>query len=186
MSNPTEAARRTPQNGEADAASAALPPAFPVVGAILATAISAAEKRASPGDVAHGVMAALRHLRATADEEAGDAMASAIDDAVRQHLIGGAPSDLRGGATATALPAAGPGAAVAAAIMESAADSCLAVNAHAPDNSPLEIAVNALTFQMLRHLSGAPDWETVSRELRRPTMRHGAGPILPFRGVTVH
>lgn len=182
MSNPTEAASGAPQNGEAG--SVALPAAFPVVGAILATAISAAEKRASPADVAHGVIAALRHLRATADEQAGDAMASAIDAAVRQHLPAGPLSQIR--PTVSVLPPAGPGAATAAMIMESAADSCLAINAHAPDNGPLEIAVNALTLQMLRHLDGAPEWETVERELHRPTERHGAGPILPFRGVTVH
>lgn len=181
MSNPTEAASSAPQNGEAGAN--ALPAAFPVVGAILATAISAAEKRASPADVAHGVIAALRHLRATADEQAGDAMAAAIDAAVRQHFPQGplAPRPI-----VSALPPAGPGAAAAATIMESAADSCLAVNAHAPDNGPLEIAVNALTLQMLRHLDGPPEWEMVERELQRPTERHGAGPILPFRGVTVH
>lgn len=181
MSNPTEAASGAPQNGEAG--SVALPAALPVVGAILATAISAAEKRASPADVAHGVIAALRHLRATADEQAGDAMASAIDAAVRQHLPQG-PLALR--PVVSVLPPAGPGAATAAMIMESAADSCLAINAHAPDNGPLEIAVNALTLQMLRHLDSAPEWETVERELRRPTERHGAGPILPVRGVTVH
>lgn len=182
MSNPTEAASGAAQNGEAGAS--ALPAALPVVGAILATAISAAEKRASRADVAHGVIAALRHLRATADEQAGDAMASAIDAAVRQHLPAKPLS--RAGAAMNVLPPAGPGAAAAATIMESAADSCLAVNAHAPDNEPLEIAVNALTLQMLRHLDGPPEWETVERELQRPTERHGAGPILPFRGVTVH
>lgn len=182
MSNPTEAAPGAAQNGEAG--SGAIPAALPVVGAILATAISAAEKRASPADVAHGVIAALRHLRATADEEAGDAMAAAIDAAVRQHFPQGRLSS--SGAAAGFLPPAGPGAAAAAMIMESAADSCLAVNAHAPDNGPLEIAVNALTLQMLRHLDGPPEWETVERELRRPIERHGAGPILPFRGVTLH
>jgi len=185
MSNPT-----APRNGAAaPPAAPAVPAALPVVSAILATAISAAEKRASPADVAHGVIAALRHLRATADEEAGYAMAAAIDTAVRQHLLAGGMADLRlngHGPAAAALPPAGPGAAAASAILQSAADSCLAINAHASDNEPLEIAVGALTRQIARHLGGEPGWEVVERELHRPILHHGGGPILPFRGVTVH
>jgi hypothetical protein len=193
MSNPTDAPTHAPNGARNSApdptAAASAPASLPVISAILATALSAAEKRAGPADVAHGVIAALRHLRATADEEAGYTMAAAIDTTVRQHLLAGGMSELRRtgrGPVFTALPPAGPGAAAAALIMESAADSCLAINAHAQDNEPLEIAVNALALQIGRHLGGEPGWEMVERELHRPVERHGGGPILPFKGVTVH
>lgn len=185
MSNPRDSHHAAAAAGGVPAPGAQVPASLPVVSAILATALAAAEKRASPGDVAHGVLAALRRLRATADEEAGDAMVAAIDAAIRQNLLTGGLTDRRGPATIAALPPVGPGAAAAAVIMESAAESCLAVNAHAPDNEPLEIAVNALTFQIGRHLGGAPGWEEVERELHRPLAHHGVGAILPA-GAVIH
>lgn len=167
----------------------AAPSALPVVSAILATAISAAEKRASSADVAHGVLAALRHLRAAADEEAGYTMAAAIDTTVRQHLLANVMAERRRVGhepDEVLLPPAGPGASVAAAILESAADSCLAVNAHAPDNEPLEIAVNALAGQIGRHLNGLPAWPSVERELHKSQEGRATAAVLPIDGVTIH
>lgn len=194
MSNPNASGPAKP--GPADEVDSTPPgmedlTALPVVTAILASAISVAEERASSGDVVHGVLAALRHLRHTADEEAGYAMASAIDTSVRNSLLVSGMSERRriGHEPITApLPPAGPGASIASIIMESAADSCLAVNAHAPDNEPLEIAVNALAMQIGSHLNGLPAWDDVEREMRRPAERHGPGPaaILPIGGATIH
>lgn len=172
----------------ADSSVAMVAEPFPVVGAVVASAVSAAEKRASPADVAYGVVAALRRLRAAADEEAGYAMAAAVDTAIRRNLLAGSLAELRRtgrNPPHVVLPTAGPGAASAAAIMESAADSCLAINAYAPDNGPFEAAVGVLTHQIGRHLDGEPAWESVERELHRPAAQSG-GFILPLQGATVH
>ncbi len=163
----------------------------PVVQAVIASALHAARERSGPGDVAHGLIAGLRHLRTAADEQGGYAVAAAIDTAVRTRILAeNLEAARRDGRRPdpVALPAAGPALAVATAILENAADSCLAVNAHAPDNGPLEIAVFALTGQLIQHLGGAPDWRDVERELHRPSARHGAvsSAVLPAAGATVH
>ncbi|HEY0835315.1 MAG TPA: hypothetical protein VGE72_15540 [Azospirillum sp.] len=164
---------------------------LPVVNAIIATATSAALKRGSEEDVGLGVIAALRRLRATAQEEAGLTVVAAIDTVIRSRLLAenlthlrasGAPPD------AITIPAAGRGTNTAAAIFESAADSCLAVNAHAPDNGPLELAVYALTGQLVQRFGGTPAWPALKDELDRPLGGHIAAPtsVLPIEGAPVH
>ncbi|MBP2299428.1 hypothetical protein [Azospirillum picis] len=143
----------------------------PVVAAILGTAVAAAAKRGGSGDVARGLIAGLRILRATVEEEAGYTMAAAVDNAIRTRLLADNLSQLRVTGQkpeAVPLPVPGPGATAAAAIFESAAESCLTVNAHAEDNGPLEHAVFAFTAQLLQQLGGAPDWRSLAGELRRP------------------
>jgi len=173
-----------PQAPEVDAT-------LPVVTAIVATAVAAAGKRGSAGDVVHGLIAGLRHLRAAVDEEAGYAMAAAIDQAIHSSLLAGNLESLRLTGSTPApvpLPVPGPGATAAAVIVSSATDSCLAVNAHADDNRPLEHAVFALTNQLVKQLGGAPDWPALERELHRPYTLNGpvAAAVLPVQGVTVH
>ncbi|ALG71020.1 hypothetical protein VY88_03740 [Azospirillum thiophilum] len=143
----------------------------PVVAAILGTALTAAAKRGGSGDVVRGLIAGLRILRATVEEEAGYTMAAAVDNAIRTRLLADNLSRLRvSGQTpqAVPLPGPGPGSSAAAAIFESAAESCLTVNAHAEDNGPLEHAVFAFTAQLLQQLGGAPEWRSLAGELRRP------------------
>lgn len=164
---------------------------LPVVTAIVANAVAAAGKRGSAGDVAHGLIAGLRHLRAAVDEEAGYAMAAAIDQAIHSSLLAGNLEQLRQTGSTPApvpLPNPGPGANAAAVIVSSATDSCLAVNAHAPDNGPLEHAVVILTSQLVKQLGGAPDWPALEKELHRPYGFSGpiAAAVLPVAGVTVH
>jgi len=142
----------------------------PVVAAILGTAVAAAAKRGASGDVARGLIAGLRVLRATVEEEAGYTMAAAVDTAIRTRLLVDNLAKLRTTGQepeAIPLPAPGPGAGAAAAIFESAAESCLTVNAHAEDNGPLEHAVFAFTTQLLQQLGGAPEWRSLVGELRR-------------------
>lgn len=164
---------------------------LPVVTAIVTNAVAAAGKRGSAGDVAHGLIAGLRHLRAAVDEEAGYAMAAAIDQAIHSSLLAGNLERLRQTGSTPApvpLPDPGPGANAAAVIVSSATDSCLAVNAHADDNRPLEHAVFILTSQLVNQLGGAPDWQALEKELHRPYGLNGpvAAAVLPVRGVTVH
>lgn len=143
----------------------------PVVAAILGTAVAAAAKRGGNGDVVRGLIAGLRILRATVEEEAGYTMAAAVDNAIRTRLLADNLSRLRVSGEkpqAVPLPDPGPGASAAAAIFESAAESCLTVNAHAEDNGPLETAVFAFTAQLLQQLGGAPEWRSLVGELRRP------------------
>lgn len=143
----------------------------PVVAAILGTAVAAAAKRGASGDVARGLIAGLRVLRATVEEEAGYTMAAAVDTAIRTRLLVDNLAKLRTTGhepEAIPLPLPGPGASAAAAIFESAAESCLTVNGHAEDNGPLEHAVFAFTAQLLQQLGGAPEWRCLAGELRRP------------------
>lgn len=159
----------------------------PVVTAILGTAVAAAAKRGASGDVVRGLIAGLRVLRATVEEEAGYTMAAAVDTAIRTRLLVDNLSKFRTTGLepeAIPLPAPGPGATAAAAIFESAAESCLTVNAHAEDNGPLEHAVFAFTTQLLQQLGGAPEWRCLAGELRRPNgvdQDHEAGDA-----VTLH
>ncbi|WP_042703090.1 hypothetical protein [Azospirillum sp. B506] len=158
----------------------------PVVAAILGTAVAAAAKRGGRGDVVRGLIAGLRILRATVEEEAGYTMAAAVDNAIRSRLLADNLSRLRVSGEkpqAVPLPDPGPGASVAAIIFESAAESCLTVNAHAEDNGPLETAVFAFTAQLLQQLGGAPEWRSLAGELRRPLA------VMPDAGgeeVTLH
>lgn len=143
----------------------------PVIAAILGTSIAAAVRRGETGDLVHGLIAGLRVLRTTVEEEAGYTMAAAFDTAVRTRFLADNLAKLRttGQApAATALPDRGPDAAAVATIFENAAESCLTVNAHAEDNGPLEHAVFAFTTQLLQQLGGAPEWRCLVGELRRP------------------
>ncbi|AWK87539.1 hypothetical protein [Azospirillum thermophilum] len=159
--------------------------ASPVVAAILGTAVAAAAKRGGTGDVAHGLIAGLRILRSTVEEEAGYSMAAAVDTAIRTRLLVENMSRLRTTGqepVAIPLPPPGPGATAAAAIFESAAESCLTVNAHAADNAPLEQAVFAFTTQLLQQLGGAPEWRDLSGALRR----RGPGGLDAEEAITLH
>lgn len=164
---------------------------LPVVNAIIASAAVVALKRGSEHDVGLGVIAALRRLRATAAEEAGLAVVAAIDTVIRSRLLSENLTCLRTSGAAphgVAIPAPGRGANAAAVIFEAAADSCLAVNAHAPDNGPLELAVYALTGQMVQRFGGAPEWPVLKDELDRPLAAHIPAPasVLPDDGASVH
>lgn len=163
----------------------------PIVNAILSTAVAAAAQRAEPADVAHGIIAGLRLLRSAVEAEAGYTMATAIDTAIRTRLLVENLSTLRTTGQepkAVPLPPPGPGASVAAAIFVSAAESCLTVNAHAPDNGPLELAVFAFSTQLVQQLGGAPEWRNLVGELHRPSERRDAAQAaaLPAGGGTVH
>ncbi len=143
----------------------------PVVTAILGTAVAAAARRGASGDVAHGLIAGLRVLRATVEEEAGYTMAAAVDTAIHTRLLVDNLAILRStghAPRAIPLPPPGPGASAATAIFENAAESCLTINGHAGDNRPLEQAVFAFTAQLLHQLGGAPEWRCLAGELRRP------------------
>lgn len=163
----------------------------PVVSAIVGTAVSAASKRAGRADVAHGLIAGLRLLRSAAEEEAGYGMGVAIDTAIRTRLLVENLSALRATGREPApvpLPSPGEGLAIASVIVTSAAESCLMVNAHAPDNEPLELAVFTLSTYLVQHLGGAPDWRSLSLELHRPSSASGAAEAaaLPAGGGTMH
>ncbi|WP_448204169.1 hypothetical protein [Azospirillum sp. sgz302134] len=163
----------------------------PVISAILGTAVTAAAKRASAADVAHGIIAGLRLLRSAAEDEAGYTMATAIDTAIRTRLLVENLSSLRTTGhepDPVPLPPPGPGVAIAGAIFVSAAESCLTVNAHADDNEPLELAVFAFASQLLQQLGGSPEWRILMQELHRPSERRDAAQAaaLPDGGGTVH
>lgn len=163
----------------------------PVVAAIVDSAAAAAAERAAPADVTHGLVGALRHLRAAIDDQAGFAMAASMDNAIQARIMvenlrvlrlsGSPPHPVR-------LPPVGASAVVATAIFESAAESCLAINALAPDNGPLEHAIVAFTAQLFEQLGGMPEWGELKAELHRPHGRAAdiAAAVLPATGATLH
>lgn len=166
-------------------------PLSPVVAAIINSAAAAAAQRADTADITHGLVSALRHLRAAIDDQAGFAMAASMDNAIQARIMvenlrglrlsGSPPPPVR-------LPPVGAGAVVASAIFESAAESCLAVNALAPDNEPLEHAIVAFTAQLFQRLGGMPEWGELKAALHRPHGRASdiVAAVLPATGATLH
>lgn len=161
-----------------------------VVKSILESAMTVASRRGGSGDVVHGLIAGLRLLRSVVEDEVGAAMVSAMDNAVRSRMLIEKMAQMRHSGRMpepVSLPEPGHGLTATAAIFQSAAESCLTINAHAEDNGPLELAISGFSAQLLERLGGAPDWPELSRELRRPFERSLSveTTVLP-EGGTIH
>jgi len=125
------------------------------IAAVVDLAIGTARRRASKGDVALGLIAALRRIRAALDEES-PARAGQLDATVRDiviaHNLG-----RREIPASVALPEPGPGAALAITVLDDTAETCLALNAHTPDGSALQAAICLIAHRLLLELGGTPD-----------------------------
>lgn len=142
----------------------------PVIGSIVSSAVAVAGRRAPPADVANGLLSALRRVRNAVDDQGGYAMAASIDGAIRTRMMADNLDILRRTGVVPQprrLPPAGPSTAAAAAILASAVDSCLAVNAMTDDNAPLDFMVYLLSTHLLIHLGGAPEWGDLVSALHR-------------------
>jgi hypothetical protein len=127
---------------------------------IIDNAWHAASQRASVDEMAVAAMTALRRLHQVVDESAGETAAAVFRDSVRYLVLQANLSRLRIVQEVPApkpLPKAEAGARIACAILEDAANGCLALNCAAEDNTPLCDATQVLVERLFALLGGAPD-----------------------------
>jgi hypothetical protein len=140
-----------------------------VIEAVIDAAVEMVATCGSREDAANGIVAALRRIRATLDEQVGYAVAAAMDAMLRD-LVVSYNLQLRRATRReprpVELPRIGPGAARAAAIFEDAARNCIAFNARTPDNSHLHQAICLLANRLFRLLAGTPDPAALLARLR--------------------
>jgi hypothetical protein len=122
--------------------------------AVIELAIKTARRRAPSGDIAAGLVAALRRMRAAVDEES-PARASQLDATVRDVLIA-ANLGRREVPAPVTLPEPGQAGGFASVVLEDAALTCLALNAHTEDNSALHAAICCFAARLVGELGGAP------------------------------
>jgi hypothetical protein len=127
---------------------------------IIDSAWHAASQRASTDEMAVATVTALRRLHQVVGESAGETAAAVFRDAVRHLVLQANLRRLRIARQVPApreLPEAEAGARVACAILEDAANGCLALNAAAEDNTPLCEATEIFAERLFALLGGAPD-----------------------------
>jgi hypothetical protein len=130
-----------------------------VIEAVVDAAMEMAATRGARADAAIGIVAALRRIRATLEEEVGYAPAAAMDSTLHDLVISynlRHLSETRQEPEPTALPEPGPDAVRASAIFEDAARNCIAFNTRTPDNSCLHQAICLLADRLFRLLGGTP------------------------------
>src|ERR1700689_780667 len=120
--------------------------------------LTIAHDHASIGDVAHGLLAALRRVRGAVDEVGGYTMVSMLDGAIRDRLVirnlGNAPC---GEFEAPAImPRPGADSAVAQTIIVSAADACMIYATQKSDASDLMLTMFILLDRLTETLHCAP------------------------------
>jgi len=123
--------------------------------------LTIAHRRASVGDVAHGLIAGLKRIRAAVDEVGGYSMVSILDGAIRDRLIIRGLRAVRAGEQElpARLPVAGPHSAVAETIMVAAAETCVIYGADQPDVTGLLYAAFLLVDRLIEALHAAPTCE---------------------------
>jgi hypothetical protein len=118
-----------------------------------------AHKHAGMGDVAHGLLIALRRVRIAIEEVGGFPMVSILDGAIRDRLIIRKLRQNRCGEkeTPAAMPRPGAGAPTAELILVDAAETCLVYAAQRPDTSDLLLTVFVLIDRLMETLHSAVD-----------------------------
>ena len=114
--------------------------------------------RASVGDVAHGLIAALKRIRSAVEEVGGYTMVSILDGAIRDRLIIRGLRAVRSGEKElpATIPAAGPRALMTETIMVAAAETCVIYGADEPDVTGLLYAAFMLVDRLIEALHAAP------------------------------
>lgn len=130
--------------------------------------LTIAHSHAPIGDVAHGLLAALRRVRWVVDEVGGYTMVSMLDGAIRDRLIIRNLRNFRSGEREQPASMPRPGAYSAAAeiILISAADACMVYAAQKPDVSDLLLTVFVLLDRLTETLHCAPDYAALMDWLR--------------------
>lgn len=133
---------------------------MPTTEEIIDNAWRAASQRASVDEMAVAAITALRRLHQVIDESAGETAAAVFRDSVRYLVV---QANLRRLRIARQVPEPKPlpreevGARVACAILEDAANGCLALNCAAEDNTPLCEATELLAERLFALLGGTPE-----------------------------
>jgi hypothetical protein len=139
---------------------------------VLDIAFRVAEGRSSSDeDVALGLIAALRRIHVAA-EEMHEGMALRLRGEIRDIIIAHNLERLRE-SKALPSPAALPkpnqsSARLAIALLEDAANSCLALNALTPNNECVKLAVHLLMRRLIAAVGGAPDYSQLIDRIAGP------------------
>ena len=139
---------------------------------VLQIAFRIIEARSSTEHVAVGIIAALRRLHAAVHELGGEAMASSMRATLRDIIMAHNLERLRETRRVpqpVPLPAPTPEARFAVAVLEDAANSCLALNTLTPDNGCLHLAICLLAERLIDTLGGAPDYGAFADRLADAT-----------------
>ena len=120
--------------------------------------LTIANGRASVGDVAHGLIAALKRIRQAIEEVGGYTMVSILDGAIRDRLIMRGLRAVRAGETElpATIPVVGPRALMIETIMVAAADTCVIYAADEPDLTGLLYTAFMLVDRLIEALHAAP------------------------------
>lgn len=149
-----------------------------VVDAVIANAVREAKLRATPDDVAFGLLHALRLLRDHA-EALGASTVGRIDDGVRAQVL--AESLQRRAINPrfshAVLPPAGPTAYPAMEILGDAARTCLLLEGPTRAPTAMNHAAHELVEQLREVLGEAPCWSDVDDMLRDPDADAGESTI---------
>jgi hypothetical protein len=130
--------------------------------------LTIANSRASVGDVAHGLIAALKRIRSAVEEVGGYTMVSILDGAIRDRLIIRGLRAVRSGEPElpATIPVPGPRALMIETIMVAAADTCVIYGADEPDVTGLLYAAFMLVDRLIEALHAAPTCDDLLACLR--------------------
>jgi hypothetical protein len=130
--------------------------------------LTIAHSHASIGDVAHGLLAAIRRVRWVVDEVGGYTMVSMLDGAIRDRLIIRNLRNARCGEIEVPArrPLPGVDSAAAEVILISATDACMAYAALKTDVSDLLLTVFILLDRLTETLHCAPRFDDLMAWVR--------------------
>jgi hypothetical protein len=134
------------------------------VDTILDGAWKAASNRANTDDLACGILAALRRLHQVVEENGGETAAGIFLASVRQVVMQATLQRIRFHAKLpipVKLSPPRPQSRRACAILEDAANACLALNCQADDNGPLCDAMEKLLTLLFDLLGGTPETDDI-------------------------
>lgn len=126
--------------------------------------------RAATGDVAHGILAAMRRVRQALDEIGGYTLVAMLDETIRDRLIIRRLREHRAGTVSPfgRLPRIGPMADMAETVMVAAADACLVYAADVPDSTGMMSVLLILVDRLIETLGDAPEHRELARWLAGP------------------
>jgi len=130
--------------------------------------LTLANSRASVGDVAHGLIAALKRIRSAIEETGGYTMVSILDGSIRDRLILRGLRAVRAGETErpATIPVSGPRALMIETIMVAAADTCVIYGADQPEVTGLLYTAFILVDRLIEVLHAAPTCDDLLACLR--------------------
>ncbi len=124
--------------------------------------------RAGAEDIAHGVLVALRRVRATLEEMGGYAPLSTLDTAIRHRLIIRQLRSRRAGELTRTVPLPRPGAQgqLTETVMLASVETCLVYALREPDLCGLFVVVFVLVDRLVEAMGDLPDHGDLAIALR--------------------